>query len=217
MVEAGGAVLPPSAPPSPPTSSADVSAALPIPLAEGSTATAEQGRPDGRSANLGYRLKAAQPFAQGRFAQDRLPIPERGGFAAVMLAAKALPAPAPPTPYLMMLRVCQGKASPLDGVTPSCCPRPLLQLATQCCALVPEERPDLAAVLEQLHDKVLRSVDPLAHAGARRPLSTLEGWRDAAERTANKADPARTVAVAPHSPPAPPTTYSVDVAPTFDC
>ena len=217
MVEAGGAVLPPSAPPSPPTSSADVSATLPIPLAEGSTATAEQGRPDGRSTKLGYRLKAAQPFAQGRFAQDRLPFPERGGLAAVMLAAKALPAPAPLTPYLMMLRVCQGKASPLDGVTPSCCPRPLLQLATQCCALVPEERPDLAAVLEQLHDKVLRSVDSLAHAGARRPLSTLEGWRDAAERTANKADPARTVAVAPHSPPVPPTTYSVDVAPTFDC
>ena len=122
-------------------------------MAEGSTAAAEQGRPDGKSTKLG-RLTAAQPFAQGKFAQDRLPISKRGGFAAVMLAAKALPAPAPPTPYLLMLRVCQGKASPLDGVTPSCCPRPLLQLATQCCALAPEERPDLAAVLEQLQDKV---------------------------------------------------------------
>ena len=57
-----------------------------------------------------------------------------------------------------MLRVCQGKASPLNGVTPSCCPRPLLQLATQCCALEPEERPGFTAVLEQLQSKVLRSV-----------------------------------------------------------
>ena len=152
VVEADGVTPPRSAPPSPPTSPADASA-LPTPLAEGSTAAAEQGRPDGKSTKLG-RLTAAQPFAQGKFAQDRLPISKRGGFAAVMLAAKALPAPAPPTPYLLMLRVCQGKASPLDGVTPSCCPRPLLQLATQCCALAPEERPDLAAVLEQLQDKV---------------------------------------------------------------
>ena len=64
--------------------------------------------------------------------------------------------------------------------------------------------------------KVLRSVDPLAHAGARRPLTTIEGWRDAAERTANNADPASTAAVAPQSLPAPPTS-SVDVAPAFDC
>lgn len=143
--------------------------------------------------------------------------PERGGVAAVMLAAKALPAPTPPTPYLLMLRVCQGKVSPLDGVTPSCCPRPLLHLATQCCRLVPEERPDLAAVLEQLHDKVLRWVDDLAHAGARRPLEKLEGWRDAAERTANNVDPTSAIAVAPHSLPAPPTASSVCVAPVVDC
>ena len=36
----------------------------------------------------------------------------------------------PPTAYVLMLRLCQDKVSPLDGVTPSCCPRPLLQLAT---------------------------------------------------------------------------------------
>ena len=42
--------------------------------------------------------------------------------------------------YLMMLRVCQGKVSPLDGVTLACCPKPLLQLATQCCTLDPEVR-----------------------------------------------------------------------------
>ena len=65
--------------------------------------------------------------------------------------------------------------------------------------------------------KVLRSVDPLAHAGARRPLTTLEGWRDAAERTANNPDPASTVAVELQSLPVPPTTRSVGVAPAFDC
>ena len=115
VVEADGTAPPPSAPPSPPTLPADASA-VPTHLAEGSIAAAEQERPDSRSTKLD-RLNVAQPFVLGKFAQDRLP--ERGGFAAVMLAAKALPAPAPPTPYLMMLRVCQGKASPLDGVTPS--------------------------------------------------------------------------------------------------
>ena len=39
---------------------------------------------------------------------------------------------------LTCTRVPQGKASPLDGVTLACCPRLLLQLATQCCALDPE-------------------------------------------------------------------------------
>ena len=86
--------------------------------------------------------------------------------------------------YLMMLRVCQGKVSPLDGVTLACCPKPLLQLATQCCTLDPEvrlhvtkhahsfrentrscmctwqARPTLSAVLEQLQDKALFAVDP---------------------------------------------------------
>ena len=92
----------------------------------------------------------------------------------------------PPTPYVLMLRLCQDKVSPLDGVTPSCCPRPLLQLATQCCARDPEERPSIAAVLEQLQGKVLRWIDSAAYgagAGAQRPLTALEGWCDAAERT----------------------------------
>ena len=106
-------------------------------------------------------------------------------------APLALPVPPMPlTPYLLMLRVCQGKVSPLDGVTPSCCPRPLLQLATQCCALPPQERPGLAAVLEQLQGKVLRYIDSSALAGPRRPLPTLEGWRDAAERTLLGTEPA---------------------------
>ena len=90
---------------------------------------------------------------------------------------------APTSPYLLMLRVCQGKVSPLDGVTPACCPRPLLQLATQCCAVTPEARPTLAAVLEQLQGRVLRFVDSSALTGPRRPMRPLEGWRDNAERT----------------------------------
>ena len=98
---------------------------------------------------------------------------------------------APPTRYVLMLRLCQGKVSPLDGVTLSYCPRPLLQLATRCCMHNPEERLGLAAVLEQLQDKVLLSVDSAAHgAGARRPLPALEGWRDAAERTLLGKEPA---------------------------
>ena len=111
-------------------------------------------------------------------------------------ASKAAMAPrprVPPTAYVLMLRLCQDKVSPLDGVTPSCCPRPLLQLATQCCARDPEERPSIAAVLEQLQGKVLRWIDSAAYsagAGAQRPLTALEGWCDAAERTFFGTEPA---------------------------
>ena len=99
----------------------------------------------------------------------------------------------PPTAYVLMLRLCEDKVSPLDGVTPSCCPRQQLQLATQCCARDPEERPSLAAALEQLQGKVLRSIDAAAYgvgAGAQRPLTALEGWCDAAERTFLGTEPA---------------------------
>ena len=116
-----------------------------------------------------------------------------GGVAAASKAAMAPRSRVPPTAYVLMLRLCQDKVSPLDGVTPSCCPRPLLQLATQCCARDPEKRPSLAAVLEQLHGKVLRSIDEAAHSagvGARRPVTALEGWRDAAERIFFGTEPA---------------------------
>ena len=97
----------------------------------------------------------------------------------------------PPTRYLLMLRLCQDKVSPLDGVTLSCCPKPLLQLATQCCTRDPEERPSIEAVLEQLQGKVLLTIDAAAHcAGARRPTQALEGWCDAAARTLLGAEPA---------------------------
>ena len=95
-----------------------------------------------------------------------------------------------PTRYVVMLRLCQDKVSPLDGVTLSCCPRPLLQLATQCCSRDPEERPCLAAVLEQLHGRIILSVDAPAHGvGARRPLPACEGWTDAVERTWLRKEP----------------------------
>ena len=58
------------------------------------------------------------------------------------------------------------------------------------CSRNPEERPGLAAVLEQLQDRVLLSVDSSANTGAWRPLSALEGWRDAAERTLLGKEPA---------------------------
>ena len=80
--------------------------------------------------------------------------------------------------HRLMLRASQGRVSPLDGVTPSCCPTPLLQLATQCCALDPEARPALAAVLEQLQGEVLSAVDA-SESVARRPQPPLAGWRNA--------------------------------------
>ena len=106
----------------------------------------------------------------------------------------AMAPPVPPTRYVLMLRLCQGKVSLLDGVTPSCCPRPLLQLATQCCTRSPEERPSLPAVLEQLQGKVLLAIDAAAHGagvGAQRPLPALEEWCDAVERTLLGKEPAR--------------------------
>ena len=84
--------------------------------------------------------------------------------------------------YVLMLRVCQGLVSPLDGVTHAACPRQLFNLASKCCALKPEERPDLSTILTQLEDQILKAVDPGAIAGARRPTEVLKGWRDAAEK-----------------------------------
>ena len=95
------------------------------------------------------------------------------------------------TPYVLMLRVCQGLVSPLDGVTVQTCPRPLLRLATQCCALKAEDRPTLSTVVQLLQGTILTAVDSSATAGALRPSQPLRGWRDAAEA----AMPAR-----PHEP-----------------
>ena len=124
----------------------------------------------------------------------------------------AMAPPVPPTRYVLMLRLCQGKVSLLDGVTPSCCPKPLLQLATQCCTRSPEERPSLAAVLEQLQGKVLLSIDAAAHGtGARRPLPALKGWRDAAERRLLGKEPPTESPLPPPCPPIAPSSL-----PLFD-
>ena len=164
----------PSAPPSPPTSPVQ-GAVSPVQDAVSNLT------PEAPNRTLSAR-EALQPGLQTtRPEQCRMPQPAN--------ARKAAMAPrprVPPTPYVLMLRLCQDKVSPLDDVTPSCCPRPLLQLATQCCARDPEERPSIKAVLEQLEGKVLRSIDSAAYGagtGAQRPLTALEGWFDAAERT----------------------------------
>ena len=87
------------------------------------------------------------------------------------------------TPYVLMLRVCQGLVSPLDGVTVQSCPRPLLKLAAQCCELKAEKRPELSAIVELLHGSILTAVNSSGGttAGALRPSQPLCGWRDAAE------------------------------------
>ena len=92
--------------------------------------------------------------------------------------------------YVLMLRVCQGLVSPLDGVTHAACPKQLFHIASRCCELRPEARPDLSAVLKQLEDQILKAIDPSAIAGARRPTETLKGWRDTAEEQLRKQEAA---------------------------
>ena len=48
---------------------------------------------------------------------------------------------APPSAFVLMLRVCQGRISPLDGVAKEGWPEPLRHLATRCCSLLPAQRP----------------------------------------------------------------------------
>ena len=134
-------------------------------------------------------------------------------------ATDAASSPPPPpravqtsSPYMMMLRVCQGRVSPLDGVTTACCPKPLLQLASLCCSLRPEVRPPLTHALAELQGAVLRAVDERsgsgisstsratsaassndgrktsgratgAAGGARRPTTPLVGWQQVATDT----------------------------------
>ena len=171
----------PSAPPSPPTSPVQ-GAVSPV---QGAVSDLT---PEAPSCTLSAReaLQPGPPITRPE--QSRMPQPTNASKAAMVPRPRV-----PPTPYVLMLRLCQDKVSPLDGVTPSCCPRPLLQLATQCCARDPEERPSIEAVLEQLQGKVLRWIDSAAYgagAGAQRPLTALEGWCAAAERTFLGTEPA---------------------------
>lgn len=84
------------------------------------------------------------------------------------------------SPYLIMLRLCQGKLSPLDGVSLANCPKPLLRIATQCCQTQPKVRPALAALAQELQGPILHLLDPET-LEARRPSARLRGWRSAAE------------------------------------
>ena len=83
-----------------------------------------------------------------------------------------------PSPYMVMLRLCQGKLSPLDGVSLANCPKPLLRLASRCCALDGMGRPNLSFVSEELTGPILSLLDPNC-LEARRPETPLRGWRAA--------------------------------------
>lgn len=79
-----------------------------------------------------------------------------------------------------MLRLCQGKISPLDGVSLANCPKLLLKLATSCCQHEPWQRPALAHVSSELSGPILSLLDPNV-LEARRPAYQLRGWRAAVE------------------------------------
>ena len=101
------------------------------------------------------------------------------------VAPPAAPAAAPSkppgaSPYLVMLRLCQGRLSPLDGVGLANCPKPLLRLATQCCALGPAGRPPLTSLVADLQGPILHLLDPDV-LEARRPAPRLRGWRTAVQ------------------------------------
>lgn len=88
--------------------------------------------------------------------------------------------PASPSPYVTMLRLCQGQLSPLDGVSLTLCPKALHRLAEQCCEREGVKRPDLTNLAAQLQGPVLHQLDPDT-LQARRPATRLCGWRAAAE------------------------------------
>ena len=127
------------------------------------------------------------------------------------------PAPPPPveSPYVLMLRVCQGRVSPLDGLSPSCMPRPLLQLALLCCSPQPEARPQMHAMLEQLQGNILRAVDPTGVAELR-PATPLVGWREAAEKVLPPAPPPETAVAAADAQGADPAANAADTVGTAD-
>ena len=97
-------------------------------------------------------------------------------------AAARAAQPAEPNPYMIMLQLCQGQLSPMDGVSLHNCPKPLLRLATACCRLDPAARPDMSELAAELEGPVLALLDP-GTLEARRPDAPLCGWRAAAEAT----------------------------------
>ena len=107
--------------------------------------------------------------------------------AAPAAAPTAAPATTPAKPrkpratqYLTLVKLCQGKLSPLDGVSLANCPKPLLKLATECCLVTPSQRPTAAQVASDLQGHVLTKLDPDT-LEARRPDTPLRGWIAAIE------------------------------------
>jgi len=80
-----------------------------------------------------------------------------------------------------MLRLCQGKISPLRGVGLHNCPKPLLRLATQCCDLNASARPRLPQLAAELQGPVLALLEQNGALEPRRPAAPLLGWRAAAD------------------------------------
>ena len=77
---------------------------------------------------------------------------------------------------MVMIKLCQGKLSPLDGVSLANCPKRLLNLAHQCCSREATERPTLGSVALDLQGPTLTLLDPHV-LEARRPSEPLHGWR----------------------------------------
>ena len=75
-----------------------------------------------------------------------------------------------PTPYLIMLRLCQGRLSPLDGIGLHNCPKPLLTMARACCSMAAGARPALAQLRDELQGPVLARLDPQRRPSCRTRL-----------------------------------------------
>ena len=134
-----------------------------------------------------HRLCQARRWRRGRSARLR-----SGGDGPGRCSSEAVPEVERISPYLLMLRMCQGRVSPLDDVCRHTCPKPLLALAARCCSLAPEERPGLDDISSQLERPILLAVDSAAFAvgaGARRPTQPLAGWKEQAEAEAEASWP----------------------------
>ena len=143
------------------SSNAPLSSAPPSPPTSPSESVADPARtPSVSEHQTSAEERSPEPATRRRVRFESHPRPEARRLPAVMDTQpahsnrRAIRGPkVPPTRYVLMLRLCQDKVSPLDGVTLSCCPKALLQLATQCCTRDPrgaaEHRSGTRAVARQ--------------------------------------------------------------------
>ena len=143
------------------SSNAPLSSAPPSPPTSPSESVADPARTPSVSAHqTSAEERSPEPATRRRVRFESHVRPEARRLPAVMDTQpahsnrRAIRGPkVPPTRYVLMLRLCQDKVSPLDGVTLSCCPKALLQLATQCCTRDPrgaaEHRSGTRAVARQ--------------------------------------------------------------------